>query len=189
MTTNRIYLGVSHAGCVREIFRSSDPDSTQPYYDYVIGPFRTRRAAEVMMVYGRNNPHLQTVEDAEVMSETFCGPFGVWVHDQGVNFTRHGTITDKGMFEGCPFSAYIFWQRAMDQVWDEELYGGSTPYAVYHVDHNDRRNFYLPSYTRHVVIYKLEDGSVEMLCQDDKEYAAFSANVEAAYEEVEAEDA
>jgi hypothetical protein len=38
-------------------------------YAAVIGPFRTIRAAKFMAEHGRNNPHLQTVNDAERISK------------------------------------------------------------------------------------------------------------------------
>ena len=52
----------------REIFRhhgKPDEVSHGHLYSYAIGPFRTMRGAEYMRDYGANNPHLQTVADAE----------------------------------------------------------------------------------------------------------------------------
>ena len=40
-----------------------------PYFLAVIGPFRTKRGAEFMRDYGSNNPHCQTVEDAERLAK------------------------------------------------------------------------------------------------------------------------
>ncbi len=52
----------------RELFRSPDvptEDSHGHLYAAVIGPFHTRRAAKLMATVGGNNPHMQTVADAE----------------------------------------------------------------------------------------------------------------------------
>lgn len=40
-----------------------------PYFAYVIGPFRTARAAHFMAEYGHNNVHCQTVCDAEKLTK------------------------------------------------------------------------------------------------------------------------
>jgi hypothetical protein len=65
------YVGVSSTS--RIVFRSAvtpttdslvakiDPDA----YQYVIGPFRTRGAAELMKRYGMGNPHLRSVSLCE----------------------------------------------------------------------------------------------------------------------------
>ena len=60
--TKRLYLGVKNS--TREIFRAADPNAIRAY-GYVIGPFRTRRGAEFMRDHGTNNPHCQSVADAE----------------------------------------------------------------------------------------------------------------------------
>ena len=41
------------------------PETHSDRYNEVIGPFRTRKGAEYMAQHGANNPHLQTVADAE----------------------------------------------------------------------------------------------------------------------------
>lgn len=65
-STPKTYVGISALGS-RDVF-DFDHDPTEndglPYV-YVIGPFRTKRAAHYMADYGRNNPHLRTVDDAE----------------------------------------------------------------------------------------------------------------------------
>ena len=74
MTTTKLYLGIR--GCdihngqyvVREIFRAAVEPTFATHgekYNAVIGPFRTRRGAELMRDYGAGNPHYQTVADAE----------------------------------------------------------------------------------------------------------------------------
>lgn len=60
-----------YVGCKagkREVFKAeSEPteDSHGHLYNAVIGPFRTMRGAKFMAECGYNNPHLQTVADAE----------------------------------------------------------------------------------------------------------------------------
>jgi hypothetical protein len=60
------YVGINNDG-TREVFRAANPteETHGQKYAAVIGPFKTKRAAEFMAKYGRSNPHLQTVADAE----------------------------------------------------------------------------------------------------------------------------
>lgn len=62
---NRYYVGL-RAG-VRQLFKAPTLPTQRafPQYQAVIGPFRTKRAAIFMAEHGNNNPHLQTVNDAE----------------------------------------------------------------------------------------------------------------------------
>jgi hypothetical protein len=65
--STKIYVGHGHDD-FKGIFRSDvtpTEDTHGSQYRYVVGPFRTLRAAEFMAQYGYNNPHLQCVEDAE----------------------------------------------------------------------------------------------------------------------------
>lgn len=69
----RYYVGLD--GQTRTVFRLSRfcvPTQTShgSLYQAVIGPFRTNRAAEFMAKAGWNNPHCQTVADAERLSRT-----------------------------------------------------------------------------------------------------------------------
>ena len=67
----KYYCGLKTIGG-REIFRCADTPTREIHgasYLAVIGPFRTKRGAQFMADYGRNNPHLQTVEDAERISK------------------------------------------------------------------------------------------------------------------------
>lgn len=64
----RIYLGLRTDPYTREIFRAASTPTTATHgakYVAVIGPFQTRRGAEYMRDYGRNNLHYRTVADAE----------------------------------------------------------------------------------------------------------------------------
>jgi hypothetical protein len=66
----KIYIG--QKGNLREIFRSAKTPTQESHghkYNAVTGPFRTLAGAKVMLQYGRNNPHLQTVADAERMAK------------------------------------------------------------------------------------------------------------------------
>ena len=74
---SRIYVGRRYSAenpdvMVSRIFRSKTVPTHESHgseFIYVIGPFRTVRGAEMMAMYGHNNPHLQTVGDAERMAE------------------------------------------------------------------------------------------------------------------------
>lgn len=63
---NNIYVGVKLNGRMEE-FRSKETPREEDYpkYNHVIGPFRTVRGARFMRDYGKDNPHCQTVSDAE----------------------------------------------------------------------------------------------------------------------------
>jgi hypothetical protein len=67
----RPYVGFNNAKGVREMFLSEQEPSeeTTPQYKAVVGPFRTSRAARYMVEHGANNPHLQTVADAERLAK------------------------------------------------------------------------------------------------------------------------
>ena len=66
---SKFYLGLNFP--VRELFRAEETPTKQshPQYAGVIGPFRTKRGAEFMRKCGRNNPHCQTVADAERLAK------------------------------------------------------------------------------------------------------------------------
>lgn len=63
--TKRYYVGLKD--CKRTLFRSeaTPTETTHPQFNAVIGPFKTRRGAEFMRDHSANNPHVQTVRDAE----------------------------------------------------------------------------------------------------------------------------
>ena len=61
-----VYVGVK--GSKRQVFRSAKHPTEASHgkrFGYVIGPFRTLKAAKLCKEYGRNNPHMQTVADCE----------------------------------------------------------------------------------------------------------------------------
>lgn len=58
---------VGKKGLKMTVFLSAEtptPGSHGPYAA-VIGPFRTKKGADFMAAHGLNNPHLQSVSDAE----------------------------------------------------------------------------------------------------------------------------
>lgn len=60
------YVGVKNGKYV--VFKSLFTPTQKSHgakFTYVIGPFNTIKGAEYMAMYGRGNPHLQTVADAE----------------------------------------------------------------------------------------------------------------------------
>jgi hypothetical protein len=64
----RKYWYVGHTGGRFVAFRSAIVPTEQTHgarYVAVIGPFRTARGARWAAQYGENNPHFQTVADAE----------------------------------------------------------------------------------------------------------------------------
>jgi hypothetical protein len=72
----KIYLGKTKQRRW-EIFRhSSDPTDVSHgnRYLYVVGPFRTIKGAEFMAEYGDNNPHCQTVSQAEKLAHRAHSP-------------------------------------------------------------------------------------------------------------------
>ncbi len=65
-----LYVGIK--GATREVFRSARTPTSASHgskYNAVIGPFRTVGGANVMAKYGRANPHIQTVSEAEKMAK------------------------------------------------------------------------------------------------------------------------
>lgn len=58
---------------IYSVFKHGTMPTTKSHgkeYGAVIGPFRTMRGAKFMALYGHNNPHLQTVSDAERIAKT-----------------------------------------------------------------------------------------------------------------------
>ena len=67
------YVGIKKDGWSYKRFTANEmPTATTHGQDYaaVIGPFRTRRGAQYMANYGRGNPHLQHVIDAERLAKS-----------------------------------------------------------------------------------------------------------------------
>ena len=69
MSKRKWYVGVK--GNRREPFASAykPTQSSTPEYAAVIGPFVTKRGACFMAEHGANNPHIQTVADAERIAQ------------------------------------------------------------------------------------------------------------------------
>jgi hypothetical protein len=62
------YVGIGKENGKYIAFQSIDVPTELLFgelYSAVIGPFSTKRGADFMAKFGRNNPHLQCVRDAE----------------------------------------------------------------------------------------------------------------------------
>ena len=71
----RAYVGVRH-DFRREVFKATKTPTRRQYrrrYAYVVGPFRTVRAARYMADYGANNPHCTCVAQAEWLASHYVG--------------------------------------------------------------------------------------------------------------------
>lgn len=69
MARRRWYVGWQ--GDLRVAFAYHKPPTRENYgsaFDKVVGPFRTKRAAEVMAKCGQDSPYCQTVRDAELLA-------------------------------------------------------------------------------------------------------------------------
>jgi hypothetical protein len=69
MKRQRWYVGCK--GTSRIAFRTAIEPTEVSHgttYNAVIGPFRTKRGAQFMAKYGANNPHCQTVAEAEKLA-------------------------------------------------------------------------------------------------------------------------
>lgn len=67
----RYYVGMNK-GWKFEVFKSLVVPTAETHgaiYSGVIGPFQTKRGAEFMATYGQNNPHCQTVAEAERLAK------------------------------------------------------------------------------------------------------------------------
>lgn len=70
---SRLYVGINKSGHWK-VFRSKEEPTHSSHghiYGAVIGPFRTKAGAEFMAKYGKGNPHLQTVADAERIAKYY----------------------------------------------------------------------------------------------------------------------
>ena len=79
--TGRPYIGVLSSGDYR-IFKAPDQPTESSHgkiYRFVIGPFRTVLGAKIMERFGRGNPHIQHVSDAE----KFASKGKQWLLDHG----------------------------------------------------------------------------------------------------------
>ena len=67
----KYYVGLKQFN-KRDVFKSALEPTQQShgeFYNAVIGPFRTKAGACFMADHGRNNPHIQTVNDAERLAK------------------------------------------------------------------------------------------------------------------------
>ena len=68
-----IYVGCSIVDNTYQVFRSSVKPTEESHGDkfkYIIGAFRTLRGAKVFAKYGKNNPHMSYVADAEALAKS-----------------------------------------------------------------------------------------------------------------------
>lgn len=68
----RYYLGLNSQTNTRELFAAQAPPTEATHgdkYKAVVGPFKTKRGAALVRDHGQNNPHVQTVNDAERLSK------------------------------------------------------------------------------------------------------------------------
>jgi len=68
----RIYVGYCKNNKKMKKFSSGSVPTEKEFglkYFAVIGPFVTARGADFMVKYGENNPHIQTVSDAERLAK------------------------------------------------------------------------------------------------------------------------
>jgi hypothetical protein len=70
-----IYLG-KHGADELVLFRSATIPTSESHahlYTAVIGPFKSKVGASYFARYGRNNPHIRTVDDAERLARADSG--------------------------------------------------------------------------------------------------------------------
>lgn len=75
-----IYVGVNGVANMRELFRCRSKPTEKSHgrkYGAVIGPFRTIRGAKAMVHFGCNNPHMQSVSDAERIGKQYAAELAV----------------------------------------------------------------------------------------------------------------
>lgn len=73
MSKKLIYVGYRSGGM--EVFRPAETPTEAAYghrYPAVIGPFRTVRGAKAMVNFGRNNPHVRCVREAERVGKKYA---------------------------------------------------------------------------------------------------------------------
>lgn len=69
---SKYYVATEKSTLKRVLLRLINPpteESHGEWYMMVIGPFKTMRGAEFMRDYGQNNPHCQSVSDAERLAK------------------------------------------------------------------------------------------------------------------------
>jgi hypothetical protein len=91
---NRFYVGFSGEWC--ELFQSRETptnDSHGHLYHKVMGPFSTKAGAKFYCRYGKNNPHCNTVAQAEKLAKQCCNQCGKWM-DQ----TERGDVGPEELY-------------------------------------------------------------------------------------------
>ena len=94
--SNRLYVGYKSAGKGETFWSATKPthSSHGKTYLYVVGPFVTKAGAEFMRMFGHNNPHCQTVRQAERLARWYAEkqsrlagellePWSAWAQRQG----------------------------------------------------------------------------------------------------------
>ena len=74
MAMSKWYVGIKPGGA-RFPFKSDTTPTHESHgsiYAAVIGPFRTKRGATFDAAVGRNNPHIQHVNDAERIARKYA---------------------------------------------------------------------------------------------------------------------
>lgn len=72
MSKRKLYIGWCPFEQRYRVFRSAETPTQEThgaFYSHVTGPFRTLKAAHVMIDGGRNNPHTQTVAECEAIAK------------------------------------------------------------------------------------------------------------------------
>jgi hypothetical protein len=86
--TNKLkwYLGHKEDGSV--LFRCAKTPTEATHgelYNSVLGPFRTKRGAVFALRYGRGNPHIRCVDDAERLAKQECNARTHYIAMAGVS--------------------------------------------------------------------------------------------------------
>lgn len=68
---NRFYVGYKDNKLVPIITKSVPIAETHGHLGPIIGPFRSKMGMEFFVKYGYNNPHCQTVHEAEMIVRGF----------------------------------------------------------------------------------------------------------------------
>jgi hypothetical protein len=107
----RLYVGIMMANGAYHVFRSAKTPTDESHgwqFAAVIGPFKTRLGAEFMRKYGRGNPHIQEVRDAEKLAhrsiEIEHSPMAGYcvIKYEYDSMGKRDSGTDRGIFATYP---------------------------------------------------------------------------------------